>query len=218
MKTTKHLLSAFFVSLLLLSCNTDKDDNTVSAPTNFEYPAGGPIPFYTHGSTGTPTINWNNDIGAFTLDNNYTGVSINATTGVLTWNEDLPLQENNISVTATNIAGTAQTTVLFLHQFSGVFNGGHNLDPNSTVIPNNNLNITFNVDRTLSVTDHTETISGTWSFNTANKLICNYTLTSGAIELEFNLTYSVTVNPYLEGIKRMSGSTTAIGYARLNYQ
>jgi len=218
MKTTKHLLFAFFISLLLFSCSKDSDDNSVSAPTDFEYPTGGPVPFYTHGSTGTPTINWNNDIGTFTLDNNYMGVSIDENTGVLSWNEDLPLHENYINVTATNSAGIAQTTVLFLHQFSGVFNGGHNLDPTSTMIPNNNLNITFNVDGTLNITDHIETVSGTWSFNNAGKLICNYTLTSGNFELEFDLTYSLIINPYLAGIKRMSGSTTAIGFARLDYQ
>ena len=218
MKFLKTILTTLIISTLIISCSKDNDDNTISAPTNFEYPAGGPIPFYTHGDTGSPSINWNNDTGIFTLDNTYTGVNINEITGVLSWNEDLPLHENHINVTATNSAEIAQTTVLFLHQFSGNFSGGHNLDPNSIMIPNNNLNVTFNVDGTLSITDHIETVSGTWLFNTAGKLICSYTLTSGAFELELNLTYALTTTPYLEGVKRMSGNTTAIGFARLDYQ
>ena len=218
MKILNTTLSLLIICFTMSSCGDDKDDVAIGAPTDFEYPAGGPIPFYTNGDSGTPTINWNNDIGFFTLDNTYTGISINEVTGVLSWNEDLPLHDNLVDVTATNSAGTAHVSVLFLHQFSGVFDGGHNLDPNSTTVTTNNLTATFNVGGTASYTDNGETVTGSWSFNLAGKLICDYTLISGAHQLELDLTYSLTTIPYLEGYKRLNGSATNIGFVRLDYQ
>lgn len=218
MKTLNTTLSLLIICFTLLSCGDDRDDVAVSAPTDFTYPAGGPIPFYTNGNSGTPTINWNNDIGIFTLDNAYVGIGIDESTGVLSWNEDLPLNNNLVDVTATNSAGTAHTSVLFIHQFSGGFDGGHNLDPTSTTVTTTNLTATFNVDGSASYTDNGETVSGTWFFNLAGKLICDYTLLSGAHQLELDLTYNLTTIPYLEGFKRLNGSATNIGFVRLDYQ
>ena len=159
MKILNTILSLLIICLTMSSCGDDRDDVAISAPTDFEYPAGGPIPFYTNGNSGVPTINWNNDIGFFTLDNTYTGISINEVTGVLSWNEDLPLNDNAVDVTATNSVGTAHTSVLFIHEFSGDFVGGHNLDPSSTTVSTSNLSATFNIDGTASYTDNGEIVS-----------------------------------------------------------
>lgn len=217
MKTTQ----AFFLALLgiffLASCTEDIDDNTVVAPSDFYYLGDLPIPFYTNGSTGVPNIDWGNEVGTFALNDDYQGVAINETTGVLSWNEDLPLGENIISVTATNSAGFAVTSVLFLHQFGGEFTGGYNSDPASTTVTASNLIINFNVNGTLTITDNGETGTGTWSFNPQGDLVCAYTVTSGSYELIYDLTYSVTVNPFLEGYKRLDGSTVNIGFSRMDY-
>lgn len=218
MKQLQTILIIFFTCLTLNSCSEDNDDNSVNPPSDFYYTGDQPIPFYTNGSTGTPNINWGNETGTFTLNDNYTGVSIDNITGILSWNEDLPLGDNFIGVTATNSAGFATTTVLFLHQFSGQFDGGHNTNPSSTVVNDSNLQANFNVDGTMTITDNGNSGSGSWQFNPSGKLICNYTVNTTTYELELDLTYSINIIPYLEGYKRIMGSTSNIGFVRLDYQ
>jgi len=217
MKITQSIIFFFIGVLMITSCTDDIDDNIVVAPSDFYYLGDLSIPFYTNGSTGVPNIDWGNEVGTFALNDEYQGVTINATTGVLSWNEGLPLGENSISVTATNSAGFAVTSVLFLHQFGGEFTGGYNSDPSSTTVTASNLIINFNVNGTLSITDNGETGTGTWSFNTQGDLVCEYTVTSGSYELIYDLTYSVTVNPFLEGYKRLDGSTVNLGFSRMDY-
>jgi len=199
--------------IYLISCSSDKDDTTISAPSDFYYPGEVPISFYTHGSVA-PNIDWGNETGTYALDMNYTGVSLDETTGVLSWNEDLPLGSNIVLVTATNSAGNATTSPNLLHQFSGQFNGAYNTDANPITPTTVNMNVTFNVDETMSITDNTTTTNGTWAFNLAGKLFCTY----DTFELELDLNYSLAVIPYLEGYKRTSGSTNNIGFIRLDYQ
>lgn len=217
MKATQSILLVVFGIFFMTSCTDDIDDNIVVAPSDFYYLGDLPIPFYSNGSTGVPNINWGNEVGTFALNDDYQGVAINETTGVLSWNEDLPLGENIISVTATNSAGFAVTSVLFLHQFGGEFTGGYNSDPALTTVTASNLIINFNVNGTLTITDNGETGTGTWSFSLQGDLICEYTVTSGSYELIYDLTYSVTVNPFLEGYKRMEGSTENLGFSRMDY-
>jgi hypothetical protein len=217
MKATQSIFLIVFGILFMTSCTEDIDDNTVVAPSDFYYLGDLPIPFYTNGSTGLPNIDWGNEVGTFALNDDYQGVTINETTGALSWNEDLPLGENIISVTATNSAGFAVTSVLFLHQFGGEFTGGYNSDPSSTTVTASNLVINFNVNGTLTITDAGQTGTGTWSFNPQGDLICEYTVTSGSYELIYDLTYSVTINPFLEGYKRLDGSTVNIGFSRMDY-
>ena len=214
----KKIILLLFVSITLLFSCTDMDDRlAVVPPSDFYYLGSLPIPFYTHGNSGLPNINWGNETGIFTLNDTYLGVGVDATTGVLSWNENLPIGDNTVLVTATNSAGAAIATVIFQHQFSGQFNGGYNNNPNSTIVTATNLNITFNVNETMSITDSGTTVNGTWNF-VAGKLFCHYSMASINYELEFDLTYSVTTTPYLEGFKRISGSTSNSGFARLDYQ
>ena len=212
----KNIILVLLTSIALFTSCTDPDDLIAVPPSDFYYLGSLPIPFYTNGNSGLPNINWGNEIGFFNLNSSYTGVSLDNTTGILSWNENLPLGNNTIQVTATNSAGAAIATVLFQHQFSGQFNGGYNNNPNSTTITTTNLNITFNVDGTLSITDSGTTVNGTWNF-VAGKLFCQYTMASVNYVLEFDLTYSVTTIPYLEGFKRVSGGANS-GFARLIYQ
>lgn len=210
MTLLKHTFWILLMCITFISCSSDKDDTSVSAPSDFYYPGETPIPFYTHGSV-LPNIDWGNETGAYTLDMSYTGVSLDETTGALSWDEDLPLGNNIVMVTATNSAGFAITAPNLLHQFSGVFNGTYNNDATPSIIVN--MDINFNIDGTMSITDNGTTSSGTWVFNPAGKLVCTYI----TFELEFDLAYSSIVTPFLQGYKRNTGSTTNIGSVRLDY-
>ena len=212
MTLLKQTFWALLMCIAFTSCSSDKDDTSVSAPSDFYYPGETSIPFYSHGSV-LPNIDWGNETGTYTLDVGYIGVSLDETTGALSWNEDLPLGNNVVMVTATNSAGFATTTPNLLHQFSGVFNGAYNNDANPSTPTTVNMDITFNVDGTMSITDNGITSNGTWVFSPTGKLTCIYS----TFELEFDLTYSITVTPYLEGFKRNTGNTTNIGFVRLNY-
>jgi hypothetical protein len=216
MRSVSKIFSLLMVLFLLNSSCTDLDD-LISPPSDFYYLGSLPIPFYTHGSSGLPNINWGGEQGIFSLNEAYTGVSVDQQTGILSWNENLPLGENTVYVTATNLAGSAIATVLLVHQFSGQFNGGYNLNPSSTIVTASNLTITFNVNGTMSITDSGATANGTWSFE-SGKLIVLYSIAAVDYELNFDLTYSVTVKPFLEGYKKIAGSSVNIGFARLNYQ
>lgn len=218
MRTVFALFLVVTGSVYLTSCSPDYDDIIVEAPSDFYYLGDLPIPFYTNGSTGLPNIDWGNEAGVFTLNETYPGVSINSSTGVLSWNEDLPLGENLIGVTATNSAGFAVTTVLFLHQFGGVFNGGYNSDPASTVIPSANLVLDISENGTLTLIDSGETGTGTWSFNAEGDLICTYELATINYQLQYELTYSVAINPVLVGYKKIAGSAVNSGYSRMEYE
>jgi len=209
----KNTLWILLICFSISSCSSDKDDTSVSAPSDFYYPGETPILFYTHGSV-SPNIDWGNETGTYALDMSYTGVSLDEITGALSWDEDLPLGNNVVMVTATNSAGFATTAPNLLHQFSGVFNGAYNNDANPSTPTTVSMNITFNIDGTMSINDNGTTTSGTWLFNPAGKLICTYS----TFELEFDLTYSLTVIPYLEGYKRNTGSATNTGFVRLDYQ
>jgi len=202
------------VSVFISSC-TDLDD-TLEAPSDFYYIGSLPIPFYSNGNSDLPSINWGSEVGIFNLNDSYIGVGVNTQTGILSWNENLPIGESIIYVTATNSAGAAIAMVTFLHQFSGQFNGGYNSDPSATSVTASNLNILFNVDGTMSITDEGNTVNGTWNLDNS-KLICLYSVASVNYELAFDLTYSVPVNPFLEGYKKIAGSTSNSGFARLDY-
>jgi hypothetical protein len=216
MRSVSKIFTLLMVLFLLNSSCTDRDD-LISPPSDFYYLGSLPIPFYTHDSSGLPNINWGGEQGIFNLNEAYTGVSVDKQTGILSWNENLPLGENAVFVTATNSAGSAIATVLLVHQFSGQFNGGYNVNPSSTIITDSNLTIAFNVNGTLSLTDSGTTATGTWSFE-SGKLIVLYSIAAVDYELNFDLTYSVTVRPILEGYKKIAGSSLNIGFAKLNYQ
>jgi hypothetical protein len=212
MLTIKQFFWVVLFCISIISCSSDKDDTSVSAPSDFYYPGETPIPFYTHGSVA-PNINWGNETGTYALDMNYTGVILDEITGVLSWNEDLPLGSNIVMVTATNSAGFATTSPNLLHQFSGQFDGAYNNDANPNTPTTVNMDITFNVDGTMSITDDSTTTNGTWVFNSSGKLICTY----GSFELELDLTYSLTIIPYLEGYKRNVGNPANLGFVRIDY-
>jgi len=64
--------------------------------------------FFQAGNSDAPRLNWNGNQGNFSLSSTIDGLSINSTTGVLSWTNSLPIGTHNIQIIATNSAG--QTT------------------------------------------------------------------------------------------------------------
>jgi len=87
------------------------DNNPVLAPENLSYATAyvavnsGAI-----GGSVTPTIRWNNDPGTFSISPTTTGLSIDATTGVISWDSTLTNGKYNLTITATNSSGLTTTT------------------------------------------------------------------------------------------------------------
>ncbi|WP_394747906.1 hypothetical protein [Spongiimicrobium salis] len=119
-------LIVFFLSLLLLlnwSCSSDDSGETGTLAIIGYSQSIVQIPFFTDGSTAAPNIDWNGDVGLFSIQNAVQGTSIDFNTGVVSWNSSLPVGTNNITVLAVNSAGAASTTIQIANNFEGVFVG-----------------------------------------------------------------------------------------------
>ena len=123
------------VSVLPILFNCSKDDSQIiSAPTvsfastNFE------TIFFKSGNTSAPTVNWNAEQGTFSLSSTIKGVTVNSTSGVVSWTKELPLGINTIELLASNSAGQMSTTITVENIFQGTFKGGYNGNPNSTIL------------------------------------------------------------------------------------
>lgn len=83
---------------------------TVVAPTSFAYtPSSSSTSQGTAGSSATPSIN--NGLGVIAYSGNFiSGVTINSTTGVISWNASVALGTYNFTITATNSAGSTTTS------------------------------------------------------------------------------------------------------------
>lgn len=87
-------------------------------PTNLVY-AGSPYTtdFGTAGNSGTPTVNWHGETGTFNNGNAASlpgGISVNINTGVITWNNTVPVGTYTINITAVNSAGPSVAFAVIL--------------------------------------------------------------------------------------------------------
>ncbi|MET2986407.1 hypothetical protein [Aureibaculum conchae] len=157
-KLTK--IFALALIFLVFSCSSD---DPISEPTIAIANTNLTTSFFTEGEVETPTVQWNGDNGTFSLGSNITGTSIDANTGVISWDKSLPIGTNTIEIIATNSAGQTSINVIVENEFSGNFEGGYNSNPNSTEM-NNDFEMNFNADGTMNVLDggSSEGI-GTWT-------------------------------------------------------
>ncbi|MCX7550662.1 Ig domain-containing protein [Xanthomarina sp. F2636L] len=96
---------------LTMSCSNDDDSPEATSPSVSYNTATINATFFQDGNTNAPTVNWNGNQGTFSLVNSMDGLSINTTTGVISWTKTLAAGEHEIQVVANNSAG--QTTSYF---------------------------------------------------------------------------------------------------------
>ncbi len=202
-KTLKTNLILFLLSILLTNSCSDEKSNIVE-PSHFQYLNDEiDISFYTEGTSEVPSINWGGEEGIFELETSVSGISINSNNGVISWRKGIPLGKIEIKILAKNTSGSTSTIVTINHSFSGSYDGGYNLDSNSTILTSNNYNLTFFENKTLTVRDGTASGNGTWDFTTGNNLEISYTYTSGASNsatVDAELNFSSTITPSIEGV------------------
>ncbi|BAV08017.1 internalin [Filimonas lacunae] len=85
------------------------------APTNFVYTPNTVTEQYgTAGTSAVPTINWHGENGTFALIGAPAGITINSTTGVITWFATLTAQTYNLRIKATNSTAPPDTAIFTL--------------------------------------------------------------------------------------------------------
>lgn len=212
-KSHSYLKIIMIALVLPILSNCSKDDSQIiSAPTvsfastNFE------TTFFKSGNTSVPTVNWNGNQGTFNLSSMINGVTVNTSTGVISWSKELPLGINNIELIGSNSAGQVSVNITIENIFQGTFKGGYNDNPNSTILDINDQIYVFS--STGEVTSN-KGFNGTWtkSGNTINTLFPKTNGISGYTEV-YTLTYNST-EAILEGFWTNDGSATQTGYTKM---
>ena len=216
---TKNLIISALISICVLSVSCSSSES-IESPTisiqNTEYST----PFYTTGQTESPTIDWNGDVGNLSINNTSTSISLNSTSGVISWSKSLPLGMNSIILTATNSEGQNTTNIVIENFFNGEFTGGYNSDPNSVVL-DTDIKMGFDLDG-MDVLDGgaegTLSTQGSWTRND-NEVTAVYSFDNGATFLTavMNITYNETeanIEGFLYNGSDASGNPT--GYIRLD--
>jgi hypothetical protein len=141
----------------LTSCNNDDDTNAPMVTysiTNLD------ATFFTPGNSAAPQIDWGGNQGTFSLAAPVTGLSVDATTGILNWTKDLPIDTHNVEVLASNSAGETPTNLTLNNPLQGLFIGNYD--------ETGYFEIEFNSDNTAVVTevdnmDNTIVGTGIWT-------------------------------------------------------
>lgn len=119
-----------FVLLLIISLGCEQVDDLVGggvdAP-NVSYSSTTlDADFYQAGSSPAPSINWNGDQGTITLGTTLSGLSVNSTTGQLSWTKMLPPGTHTVDVVVTNSEGQVVVPVTIENPLTGTFTGTYN--------------------------------------------------------------------------------------------
>lgn len=226
MKTMKILSAVILTLMFTTSCS--KNDDTVVVQEQ-QQQAGEPsdlvyndpqteVAFYSTGSTAAPNVNWNGETGSFMSNGSYDGITINSNTGVISWNKNLPLGENYISVRATNSKGSSVTQVILNNQFQGNFIGGYNYDPTSTILTDYGLTMNFASDETMLCVINGSTGAGSWNTISGSYISVNFILAGDPVTYKFEgeVVYSNSILPYIAGSYGIAGAGVWMGHMRLD--
>lgn len=183
MKTNsiKTVISIFLL-ISIFSCKND-DDQISLASINF-ITNDIDATFFQPGNS-MPTVNWNGEVGAFQLTDNYIdGISelaINETTGELSWTHLLEEGIWVFFVEATNSAGTTVVEMSIDNTLQGDFAGTYS-SPNEHYFA-----MQFFKDGTVIVGaddfSNPSLATGTWQIDGANQIKVNYTYNVSGNEL-----------------------------------
>ena len=126
MKLLNKLVVVFLLALFSISCGDDDGEmapttpNVTYAETTFD------ADFYTAGNSSAPTISWNGNQGNFTISPSVEGLSINSTSGQISWTKTLPPGTHNADVVVTNSAGQTVVPITINNPLKGMFSGTYN--------------------------------------------------------------------------------------------
>lgn len=182
-------MKKILVSLLLISlhigCSND-DDSSNNLNINYDQNII-EITFRQSGETTAPQINWSGNEGTFSAttlttpgDDDFVGrvVFIDKLTGVISWDNRVPLGEKDIIITAVNATQTATTRITMINNFkNGLFIGGFNTDTSdepdfSEII--NDTSMLLSEDGTANLTALDESNfegTGTWTADGATVIV-----------------------------------------------
>ncbi len=129
MHTSSSLLSFLAVFLLVFSTGCEQVDELIaglgSAPTVSYSSTSIAAEFYTPGTSPTPSIDWNGDQGTIALGTTVEGLTINSTTGKLSWTKLLPPGTHEVDVIVSNSEGQVVVPVTIVNPLSGTFTGNY---------------------------------------------------------------------------------------------
>lgn len=195
MKAIQSLFILVVTTVFFTSCDPS-DSSEGGAPTVSYNPGTIQAVFFQPGATSPPDVNWNGNQGTFSTSHSIPGLSLNNTTGVLSWTKNLPLELfETIQITATNNAGVTSTPVTIDNSFEGDFTG---LYDGTTY-----YELDFSRIGILHVRDESETTlytyTGSWTID-GNTLMGDYWdettgdkySISGTLNIGTNVTYSGT--------------------------
>ena len=192
------------LTIAILGISGCSDDTLVIAPSGLQYVTTNyQIGFYETGQSGVALINWNGETGTFGLGDIYDGVSINSTTGQLSWDQDLLLGETKVAVIASNSIGSLFTEISLNHKFSGSFTGAYNNNPNSDILTNDDYNLTFMEDGTMTVLTDGFDGAGVYTIDDNGNIDGQYEYDGYVGDFYYftgNLTYSKSMIPTIEGL------------------
>lgn len=186
----KHIASISFVSMFILlftftSCSSEDDANDLVPVVTYSTDTL-QAEFFVAGNSLDPNIEWNGTPGTLSLSNPVSGLSVNPTTGKITWTKQLPLGIHDFSVLATNSAGTTTINLVINNPFQGVFTG--------TYDSNFFYEIEFFKDGSIEVRADSEAnpslANGIW-MNEGGSIRADYTYLSGG---DFSVLGTLTLN------------------------
>lgn len=196
--------SMLISTLFFLACSSEDDSLTISIPTVNYASTTIEATFFEEGSTA-PSVNWNGEQGSFSLAGSTEGLTINATTGVLSWSKLLAPDSHNLQIIAANSAGQTTITIILINPLQGVF---------TKIYPStDSIEIEFKRDNTMfyrQITSFDTVVSpGTYTINN-NIIVAELIEDDGSISsfsLSGTLTQSISLATY----------TADLLYGEINY-
>ena len=82
--------------------------------------------FFESGRSATPSVSWNGDQGTISLADEPRGVTVNATTGRISWDQTLPPGTHDFDVIVANGEGNVVVSITIENPLQGTFTGTYN--------------------------------------------------------------------------------------------
>ena len=187
------LLSFTLIMVLLFSCSSDDDNGVQVLSPDIDYPESQKtVSFMESGEFESPMVEWNGEEGSLQLLNtSLEGISIDQTTGIISYDGSMPLGTTEILISAQNSAGESTQSIVLEHLFDAEMTGGYNFDTNDETDFSSDISINFNSDNTYTQIRNTTT-DGVWSREG------NLFTLDGNIQLEGELNYD-GANAFMTG-------------------